>query len=50
MTDHQVAAALAAGAGQLLLAVREEFADAPATERKAQGDKRSHDYLMQALA
>ena len=48
--DHQVAARLATEAGQLLLAVREELADATADDRKAAGDKRSHDYLMEALA
>ena len=48
--DHEVAARLATEAGQLLLAVREELADATATDRKAAGDKRSHDYLMEALA
>jgi 3'(2'), 5'-bisphosphate nucleotidase len=50
MNDHQLAAQLATQAGELLLAVREEFADATESERKAAGDKRSHDYLMQALA
>ena len=49
-TDHELAARLATEAGQLLLAVREELADATAAERKAAGDKRSHDYLMEALA
>lgn len=48
--DHEVAARLATDAGQLLLAVREELADATAAERKAEGDKRSHDYLMEVLA
>jgi 3'(2'), 5'-bisphosphate nucleotidase len=48
--DHEVAARLATEAGQLLLAVREELADATAAERKAAGDKRSHDYLMEVLA
>ena len=48
--DHEVAARLATDAGQLLLAVREELADATAAERKAAGDKRSHDYLMEVLA
>ena len=48
--DNEVAARLATEAGQLLLAVREELADATAAERKAAGDKRSHDYLMEALA
>ena len=50
MSDHQLAAELAAGAGELLLAVRAELADATAPERKAAGDKRSHDYLMERLA
>ena len=35
---------------ELLLAVREELADATEAERKAAGDKRSHDFLMDALA
>ena len=48
--DHAVAARLATEAGQLLLAVREELADATEAERKAAGDKRSHDYLMEVLA
>jgi 3'(2'), 5'-bisphosphate nucleotidase len=30
--------------------VREELADATAADRKAAGDKQSHDYLMEALA
>lgn len=34
----------------MLVGVREEFADADASERKAAGDKRSHDFLMGALA
>lgn len=50
MSDHEVAARLAAEAGRLLLAVRDELADAGEAERKAAGDKRSHDYLMDALA
>ena len=49
MNDHELAARLAAEAGQLLLDVRAELADAPAAERKAQGDKRSHDFLMDEL-
>jgi len=48
--DHEVAARLAAAAGRLLLGVREELADATGADRKAAGDKRSHDYLMEALA
>jgi 3'(2'), 5'-bisphosphate nucleotidase len=50
MSDHDLAATLATQAGKLLLDVRAELADAPAAERKAAGDKRSHDYLMEALA
>jgi len=50
LSDHEVAARLATEAGRLLLAVRDELADGSATERKAAGDKRSHDYLMDALA
>jgi 3'(2'), 5'-bisphosphate nucleotidase len=50
MTDHELAARLATDAGRLLLAVRDELADATAGERKAAGDKRSHDFLMEALA
>jgi 3'(2'), 5'-bisphosphate nucleotidase len=49
-SDDEVAARLATQAGELLLGVREELADASAAERKAAGDKRSHDFLMQALA
>ena len=49
MSDHALAARLATEAGHLLLRVREEFADAEASERKAAGDKRSHDFLMAAL-
>lgn len=50
MNDHDLAAQLATDAGQLLLGVRAEFADAEAGERKAAGDKRSHDFLMTALS
>ena len=50
MNDHELAAALATEAGRLLLGVRQELADADAAERKKQGDARSHDYLMAALA
>jgi 3'(2'), 5'-bisphosphate nucleotidase len=48
--DHAVAARLATEAGRLLLGVREELADATEAERKSAGDKRSHEYLMDALA
>lgn len=50
MNDHQLAAHLAAEAGRLLLGVRDELADAGEAERKAAGDRRSHDFLMSALA
>ncbi|MGH3676032.1 MAG: 3'(2'),5'-bisphosphate nucleotidase CysQ [Mycobacterium sp.] len=49
-SDHDVAARLATQAGELLLAVRAELAHASGAERKAVGDKRSHDFLMEALA
>ncbi|MET0899767.1 MAG: 3'(2'),5'-bisphosphate nucleotidase CysQ [Mycobacterium sp.] len=50
MSDHELAARLAGEAGELLLTVRAELADASVEERKAAGDKRSHDFLMAALA
>ncbi|MCV7218124.1 3'(2'),5'-bisphosphate nucleotidase CysQ [Mycobacterium crocinum] len=50
MSDHDLAAELATQAGKLLLDVRAELADASGAERKAAGDKRSHEYLMEALA
>ena len=50
MTDHELAALLASEAGRLLLDVRTEFTGAAAEDRKAAGDKRSHDFLMAALA
>jgi 3'(2'), 5'-bisphosphate nucleotidase len=49
MSDHELAARLATEAGELLLGVRTELADATADERKAAGDKRSHEFLMAAL-
>lgn len=49
MSDHELAARLASEAGELLLEVREELADATQAERKAAGDKRSHDFLIEAL-
>ncbi len=50
MSDHELAASLATDAGRLLLGVRTEFAEASTAERKDAGDKRSHDFLMAALA
>jgi 3'(2'), 5'-bisphosphate nucleotidase len=49
-SDDDVAARLASAAGNLLLGVRDDLADASAAERKAAGDKRSHEFLMEALA
>ena len=48
-SDDEVAARLATEAGRLLLCVREELAGACTADRKVAGDKRSHDFLMQAL-
>jgi 3'(2'), 5'-bisphosphate nucleotidase len=50
LNDHELAAELATRAGELLLGVREELAEATEKERKAAGDKRSHDFLMATLA
>jgi 3'(2'), 5'-bisphosphate nucleotidase len=49
LNDHELAARLATQAGELLLGVRGELADASGSERKAAGDKRSHDFLMAEL-
>lgn len=50
--DHQFAADIATQAGELLLAVRAEFAaaDRDPTELKDEGDRRSHVLLMELLA
>jgi 3'(2'), 5'-bisphosphate nucleotidase len=50
VNDHELAARLATRAGDLLLDVRADYADAPAAERKVAGDKQSHDFLMAELA
>ncbi|MGH3642703.1 MAG: 3'(2'),5'-bisphosphate nucleotidase CysQ [Mycobacterium sp.] len=50
MSDHELAARLATEAGVLLLEVRAELAGATGAERKDAGDKRSHRFLMEALA
>jgi 3'(2'), 5'-bisphosphate nucleotidase len=50
VTDHELAEWVATEAGRLLLSVRAELADAPAAERKDQGDRRSHEFLMAELA
>ncbi|MDX1892994.1 3'(2'),5'-bisphosphate nucleotidase CysQ [Mycolicibacterium sp. 050158] len=49
-TDHELAARLATEAGELLLGVRRELADATDAERKDAGDQRAHVFLMAALA
>ncbi|MCV7255741.1 3'(2'),5'-bisphosphate nucleotidase CysQ [Mycolicibacterium fluoranthenivorans] len=49
-SDHELAAQLATEAGRLLLGVRSDLADGSEAERKAAGDKRSHDFLVAALA
>ena len=48
--DAALAARLATQAGQLLLEVRTELADADPRVRKDEGDRRSHDFLAGALA
>jgi 3'(2'), 5'-bisphosphate nucleotidase len=50
LNDDDLAARLATRAGELLLDVRAEFADSSVDERKAAGDRRSHDFLMAELA
>jgi len=47
--DHRLAAELATRAGELLVAVRTELADRPASELKAEGDRRSNSFLMAEL-
>lgn len=49
MDDDALAASLATDAGRLLLDVRRELAAADPQQRKAEGDRRSHEWLMQAL-
>ncbi len=49
-SDDEVAAILAAEAGNLLLEVRRELTEVTADERKAVGDRRSHEFLTAALA
>lgn len=50
LNDHDLAAQLATRAGELLIAVRAELADAEMTVRKDEGDRRSHNFLMGELA
>ncbi len=48
--DSALAAALATEAGRRLLVIRERYADAEPAQRKAAGDRQSHEYLMAELA
>lgn len=50
LNDHEVAGLLATEAGQLLLQVRAELAEADPNVRKDEGDRRAHEFLMAALA
>jgi 3'(2'), 5'-bisphosphate nucleotidase len=50
LDDHQLAAHLATGAGQVLLALRTELGEAEARQRKDAGDQGSQSYLAAALA
>jgi 3'(2'), 5'-bisphosphate nucleotidase len=47
--DHSLAAEIATAAGQLLLQVRAELADADAKIRKDEGDRRAHEFIMERL-
>jgi 3'(2'), 5'-bisphosphate nucleotidase len=48
--DHALAATLAQRAGELLLELRKQIGDMDAKELRAQGDRRSHEFLMRELA
>jgi 3'(2'), 5'-bisphosphate nucleotidase len=52
LDDHRDAAAIATEAGQLLVALRAtmQAAGADPTDVKAEGDRRSHDFIVAALA
>lgn len=52
LEDHQLAADLATRAGEVLLDIRARLAadGAPAAVLKHEGDQRSHEFLMEALA
>ena len=47
--DHDLAARLAAQAGELLIAVRAELSEADVNVRKDEGDRRAHNRLMHEL-
>ena len=52
LNDHQLAAELATRAGSVLLEIRARLTanEAPASLLKHEGDRRSHEFLMEALA
>lgn len=47
--DHAVASAIATLAGELLVKVRADMADAEPSERKDAGDQRAHEFIMEQL-
>lgn len=47
--DHRIAAEVADAAGRLLLRLRREMAAAPEADRRAEGDRRSHDFIVAEL-
>ena len=47
--DHALAAEVATAAGELLLQVRAELADADPQVRKDEGDRRAHEFIMERL-
>lgn len=49
-TDHDLAAQLAASAGEVLLALREQIDGVPAAELKDRGDAAAHEHLLAELA
>ncbi|MGH9228813.1 MAG: 3'(2'),5'-bisphosphate nucleotidase CysQ [Acidimicrobiales bacterium] len=48
--DHETARSVADRAGRVLLALQQEMADASPRDRGAEGDRRSHDLILQELA
>jgi 3'(2'), 5'-bisphosphate nucleotidase len=49
MNDHELARDLAATAGSLLMDVRQKLASATPARRGAEGDRRSHEFLIRRL-
>jgi len=50
LDDHELAASIATGAGQVLLRIRAEHASAEARERKDAGDRGAQEFIAGALA